>query len=251
MTDSQALTKQQEETPIQSYVLTAASVEKARVAVSNRLSALQRGADAVERPVPSVYQEVYQELERLEDRFDPYIAEVVAQEPVWDYWLGHIRGVDTKLAGLILAGLLPVQEGFHVGSWYKAAGLIPQEHNGEKRIPRARAGGPKLTHCRYLRRNLWILGDCLRKQGNFYKSFYEETKAKLAQKHTGEKSWDANDGQRCRQVALWITVKLFLSHLWDAQCAVKGLPKPVPYAFHILGHEGYIPRPEWTGNGKV
>jgi len=37
------------------------------------------------------------------------------------------------------------------------------------------------------------------------------------------------------------TVKLFLSHLFDQWCRLKGLEPPKPYSIDILKHEGHIP----------
>jgi hypothetical protein len=227
---------------------TAVSVEKLRIALGNRVSALQRGVDDAERPVPEVYVQLAKAAEDMEALIDKGIADELETWAVWREWLRHVKGIGPSLAGQMLALLLPPIPTKGPSSWYKAAGLVPEERpDGLMRLPRARAGEGKITYHPWLRRCLYNVATSFVRNGGYYREVYEQAKARLLQLHEGETDWPPI---RVDRVARWKTVKMFLAHTWEAWCEAEGIPARRPYIVDQMGHQ-YIPRPMPTGNGKI
>lgn len=221
---------------------TRVSVQKLRVQIGNRLSSLERGVDHVDRPVPNVYDQVAGMAAEMEKALDHSIQQELQAWPVYDAWLGHVKGIGPGFSGQLLAMLLPPIAGKGPSSWYKAAGLYTEQRDGLSRLPRARAGEGKITYHPWLRQCLWNIGESFVKQGGggYYRNVYDQAKARLSALHMGDASWPPH---RLHSVAKWKTVKLFLAHLWEAWAELEGIPQRPPYPIDVLGHTGYIPRP--------
>jgi hypothetical protein len=234
---------------LKGLVQTAASVEKLRVAMGNRISALERGVDSASGPVPPIYGEIMVGLEHLEDLIDVAVEDAVSKLPVYNLWLRHIKGIGPALAAQMLAFLLPPKDGLGVGTWYKATGLTPQwqEKEGQWRLPRDRAGD-QAHHHRYMRRCLHNVATSMVRVGGFYRQVYDDQKSRLVAAHQGDAAWPPH---RLDDTARWITVKLLLSHLWHKWAEIEGVAIRPPYVIEVLGHTGYVPPPEPNGNGKI
>lgn len=228
---------------------TAASLEKLRIGMGNRISALERGVDDAVEPVPPVYEEIMAGMERLEALVDSALADAVRKNPVYDLWLRHVKGIGPGLAAQMLAFLLPPKEGFGVGTWYKACGLSPQwrEDQGKWRLPRDRAG-EQAHHHRYLRRCLHNVATSIVRVGGLYRAVYDDQKNRLVLAHTGDPAWPP---LRLDQTARWITVKFLLSHLWEKWAEIEGITVRGPYVIEVLGHQGYTPAPNPDGRRKI
>lgn len=264
---------------LKGLVQTAASLEKVRVAMGNRLGALERGADMAEDPTEAVYSEIQTGIERLEELIDLAVEDAVNKFPVYNLWLRHVKGIGPALAAQMLAFLLPPKDGLGVGTWYKASGLYSQyrEEQDMWRLPRDREG-EQAHHHRYLRRCLYNVAKSFVRIGGFYRSVYDDQKGRLIQKHWPPDLIETlriaraapEEGQakllegvskrgaalgwtllRLDQTARVITVKLFMSHLWHKWAEIEGVAIRPPYVIEVLGHKGYIPPPEPSGNGKI
>lgn len=223
---------------------TQVSVEKLRIALSNRVSALERGVDEAERPVPEVYAELTQMATGMEARIDEEIRREVQRWPIWGHWLGHVKGIGPALAGQMLALLLPPLPDRGPSTWYKAAGLTPQERpDGLYRLPRARAGEGKITYHPWLRRCLYNVGTSFVRNGGYYREAYEQYKEELCSAHAGDEAWPPF---RLDRVARWKTIKFFLAHLWEKWLEAEGQNGRRAYVVEKLGHH-YMPPPEPNG----
>ena len=228
---------------------TGRSVEKLRVAMGNRVSALARGADEATPATPEIYKRLMQMASDMELMVDAAVAEELHRWPVYESWLRHVKGVGPSLSGQLLALLLPVRKDKGPSSWYKAAGLVPSPRpDGMMRLPRPRAGEGKITYHPWLRRCLHNVSTSFVMHGGYYRDQYDQRKRRLAEVHAGDKDWPSH---RLDSVARWSTVKLFLAHLWEACCEEEGITPRAPYALDVLGHSTYIPRPMPSGGGKL
>lgn len=226
---------------------TQVSVQKLRISLGNRVSALERGVDSVELPTPQVYADLAAMAEGMESRINKAIAAELKMYPVWDSWLSHVRGIGPLLAGQMLSLLLPPLEERGPSTWYKAAGLAPSEHSGLMRLPRPRAGEGKITYHPWLRRCLWNVGTSFVRNGAFYRDVYDTAKQELVAKHTGDESWPPH---RLDSVARWKMVKLFLAHLWEEWLAADGKTGRRAYVIDKLGHH-YVAPPQRTGTARI
>ena len=226
---------------------TQVSLEKFRIALSNRVSALQRGVDAAERPVPELYGELTRTAEAMEARIDEEIRREVAIWPVWDHWLSHVKGIGPALAGQMLALLLPPLTDRGPSTWYKAAGLAPEQRpDGLMRLPRARSGEGKITYHPWLRRCLHNVATSFVRNGGYYREVYEARKVELQSAHAGDDAWPPH---RIDSVTRWKVVKLVLAHLWEKWLEAEGQDGRRAYVVDRLGHHYQAP-PEPVAGGK-
>ena len=224
------------------------SCEKLRVEMGNRESALKRGADTAEGEIPAYYARLTATLEEFEQEAEQFMAGELPNYAVYDYWLRHVKGIGPSLSAQMLSMLLPPIPEKAVSSWYKAAGLVPEVlPNGETHLPRARAGQGGLSYYPWLRRSLYNVATSFVRNGGYYRVAYEREKERFLLQHGGD--WPP---YRIDSVARWRTVKLFLSHLWDAWCEAENIPaRRKPWIIEYGGHSTLIPRPLPDGKGKI
>lgn len=226
-------TMEREKSPLRYLHDTQVSLEKFRIQLGNRVSAIARGVDDAERPVPEAYDRVRVLAEQMETEIDKAIKDELASWPVWDQWLRHVKGIGPSLAGQMLALLLPPLPDKGPSSWYKAAGLSPEVRpDGLHRLPRARKGEGKITYHPWLRRCLYNVATSFVRNGGYYRTAYERQKARVLE--NAQRDPDQWPPHRIDSTARWIVVKLFLSHLWDAWCAAEGITSRGPYGLTTL-----------------
>ncbi|KKL96757.1 hypothetical protein LCGC14_1841330 [marine sediment metagenome] len=187
-----------QDTPLRGLHDTRQSIQKARVQMGNRISALEKGVDTATDPIPEVYTRSANALEGIEHDIDLAIIKELGIWHVWNAWLCHVKGIGPSLAGQMLALLLPPLAERGPSTWYKAAGLAPElRPDGTYRLPRARAGEGKTTHHRMLRRCLYNVGTSFVRNGGFYREQYDTGKRRLFRQHM----WDGE-----RLLAGWESV---------------------------------------------
>ena len=175
--------------PLRYLYDTSVQIERVRIGMGNRLSAIERGADTSTEEVPPIYGEIQAMFEDMEARLErSMVVEMRQRYPVYDAWLKHVKGVGPALASQLLSLLLPPLPEKGPSSWYRAAGLYGEERpDGTRRIPIARKGEGKVTYHRWLRRCLHNLGESFVRTGGYYREVYDRTKRRLYRQH----SWKA------------------------------------------------------------
>ena len=233
---------------LNSWHRTQRSIEKLRVEMGNRKGALERGVDTAEKPVLDFYSRLDEDLRRYELEAEQMMSAELPNYAVYDYWLRHVKGIGEGLSAQMLSMLLPPIPEKAVSSWYKAGGLAPEVlENGETHLPRARAVQEGLSYYPWLRRCLYNVATSFVRNGGYYRQVYEREKERFQLQHGGD--WQPI---RIDHVARWRTVKLFLSHLWDAWCECENIPaRRKPWIIEYGGHSTVIERPLWDGKGKI
>ncbi len=218
---------------------TQVSVEKIRIQVGNRVGALERGDDQAEGVIRDAYAALHDQLKEQEELFEALMAHEAEQHPAYP-WLKMVKGIGPALASQLLSMLLPPLPGKGPSTWYKAAGLtVELRPDGLYRLPRARVGEGAITYYPRLRRCLHNVAESFVKVGGYYREVYDKRKATLQAKHKDDENWPPH---RIDNVARWITVKLFLAHLWEMWCKAEGIRDRKSYVVDKLGHN-YIPPP--------
>jgi hypothetical protein len=226
---------------------TQVSLEKIRIQVGNRVAALTAGTDQVADPTVLAYERLHQILKDQEEEFEAMMASIAAEHPVWP-WLSRVRGIGPALGSQMLSMLMPPLEDRGPSTWYKAAGLtVELRPDGTYRLPRARAGEGKITYYPRLRRCLHNVAESFVRQGGYYRKIYDERKAALTAKHSGDKEWPQH---RLDSVARWAMVKLFLAHLYEEWAGSIGIEGRRAYVVEKLGHH-YVPPPQPEGKTKI
>lgn len=251
MTDSTMATIERTERPDSGLKLlhgTQISLEKARIQVGNRVSALERDADWTTSDIGVLYAELHAALEGWEERLERAMAREASAYPVWDAWLSHVRGIGPGLASQLLAMLLPPLPDRGPSTWFKAAGLTVEQIDGVSHLPRARVGQEGLSYYPRLRRCLFNVATSFVRVGGYYRAVYETRKARLVAQHAGDVAWPP---YRLDSVARWVMVKLFLSHMYEKMLESDGHVGRRAYVLDVLGHTQYQPPPEWDGQHKM
>ena len=216
--------------------------------MGNRVAAVERQVDDLDEATADLYNRLYAQAELWEEEIDAHLARYVAQIPVWDHWLSHVRGIGPALAASLIVLLLPPLPDAGPSTWYKAAGLVPElRPDGTMRLPRARAGEGKTTYHRWLRRSLYNVATSFVRVGGYYRATYDREYKRLSERHAGDENWPRH---RIDDAARWAMIKLFLSHLWEKWLEAEGQPSRRAYVIEVLGHH-YIPPPEPTDGKKV
>ncbi|HEY7061748.1 MAG TPA: hypothetical protein VII06_09725 [Chloroflexota bacterium] len=166
------------------------SVEKLRIQIGNRVSAIARGADEVDPDMRQLYERLHQAAQSWEAEIESLYARQLRRWLVWQDWLQHVKGIGPQLALPLLALLLPPLEDRGPSTWYKAAGLTTEERpDGTRRLPRARAGEGKITYHPGLRRQLFLVAESFVRTGGYYREVYERQYDRLFHLH----AWAAAD----------------------------------------------------------
>ena len=240
------------------------SVQKLRIEMRNRVFAYNEGEDQQTQLAENVLTLISDTTERLERDLDRIIEKEIKGYEIYNYWLGHVRGIGPSFAAQLISYLFPPTPEKGPSAWYAACGLYPQWHpdeehprGGEYHLPRPRAGGGKITY--HPRMRVMMYNVCTsfvrqKPENSFYRRMYEQYKADLIRKHktdemTPELVWPA---WRIESVARVKTIKLFLSHLWDAWSNMLGFEPRPPYIVEKEpGVHLFIPRPIPENGDKV
>ncbi|MEM4134346.1 MAG: hypothetical protein QXV73_04040 [Candidatus Micrarchaeia archaeon] len=242
------------------------SVQKVRVASENRVRSIIQGKDENEKHRKRMFESLAL-LKKNEKEFVKMAKQVLIEEPVYNEFLAHIRGIGETLAMKILSFPLDLEK--NVSSWWAMAGLVPvvwkcecekghkillhkdpEKHlelrcyaniNSEKcDAPIVKSEmAPSKLHAGYrafwngkLKQLGYIITDEFIKLGIYYRKAWEKFRDEGLQR--GMKPIHANRHARR------LTYKLFLSHLHECGCELKGIPYRKPYAFEFLNHKWFI-----------
>lgn len=236
-------------TPIQTLKHTRDSLQKTRIGVGNRLNAITRGVDDMDDDITNAYRRLHTALEEWETQIDKLIVHELPTFPVWDYWLRHVKGVGPGLAAQLLSLLHHPLEDRGPSTWTKAAGMNPSPRpDGTTRLPRPRAGEGAIQYHPGLRKSLYLVGQSFVRTGGYYRTIYEQRKARVLAQHSGEKDWPLH---RIDSVARWMTIRLFLCHLWEKWLECEGKTGRRAYVLDVLKHTHYIAPPEPVKGQKI
>lgn len=242
------------------------ALEKTRIGMGNRISAWHRNNPDTELPKSlEMMIDLHDKLLEIEERSETLIGDELLEYPIWNEWLRHVKGVGPAYGGQLLSYLLPPLPTKGPSSWYKACGLYPQERpDGQYRLPRPRKGEGKVTYHPYMRRNLYNLATSFVRSGGYYREMYDRSKERLVALHEGDTNWPKG---RIDSVARWVTIKLFLAHLWEKWCEVEGIHNRGPYGLTTLEdgtqviryqlddgsytEHAYYPAPDVPAKGKI
>ena len=247
---TQETVERPEPTKLKNLFNTRISLQKFRIQAGNRVAAVERGADDLEDDVTVAYQRIHASAQEWESIIDELAEAELAAFPVYDTWLKHVKGIGPMLAVQLLALLHEPTPERGPSSWTKAAGMDPRPRpDGTNRMPRPRAGEGTITYHPGLRKALYLIATSFVRGGGYYRTVYEQRKARVLAQHTGDKDWPPH---RIDAVARWMTVRLFLSHLWEEYSRALGQGQGRrAYVLDVLNHPHYIPPPQWDGKTKM
>jgi len=211
-------------------------------------------------------------VSRMESDLEASISRQIEDMPGYD-WLIGIKGIGPAMAAYVI-GLFDATKP-SVSHWWSYAGLAVDHkwtcecgevvhsqgrgpvqcpsckkeisENVSSSAPKARRGA-KLTYNPMVRTIAWRIGSQLRKTDGFYFKMYEEWKKDEAERTDAGK---AKTESHMKARALRKTIKLFLSHAYEAMRVDLGLPEVKPYIIAYPNVHLHIPRPPREVEVKV
>ena len=188
--------------------------------------------------------------ELMEDTRKPYRKQadltikdafkLVKDMPIYTQWLKHVDGVGENLATQFIALIQPISDFDTVSKLWAYAGLAVFDGHAQRRVK-----GKKSNWNPELKRLCYQLGDCFVKQGTFYRTVYDNYKARDKAAHPKVVPVPGSDSGlytpgHMQARAIRYAAKMFLSHLWLAWREIENLPIRDPYPVEKMNHSTVI-----------
>lgn len=233
-------------------------IQKTRIALGNRLYAIQSGRDEGNAPL---IERLHQQHEEMEKAIFRRMRDACKGHPAWP-WLSQVRGVGPTLTTKVLGLIGNIETFTTISKLWRYAGYATVPHcpgckvlvydeeatlegtcptcgsDLDRRAER-RQRGEKLHYNPRLKVTLHLVAEQFLKQNSPYRRIYDEAKAYY------QRNRDWTPGH-VHMAARRRMIKVFLCHLWLKWREAEGLPTRVPYAHEYLGHTTYYAPEEFT-----
>ncbi len=207
-------------------------LQKQRIALGNRLSAIERGVDVVDANTERIIQHFYDRFADLEDYGDNEIKALVDGLPIVQAMV-TVKGLGPMLSARVVS-MIDITLVDHVSALWKWAGYAVVDGKAD-----GRRKGEKITYNPRLKKTVYLVGDSFIKSRSPYRDIYDKAKEKY------ERDPELTKMHIHRRAARKM-VKLWLSHLWQVWREVEGLPVVNAYVHQHMNHTTIIP-PEAMG----
>lgn len=201
------------------------AMQKHRIQMNNRASAVERGVSTLNPETALYFQEKFQ---GLEDELAGLISRAVKDHEMWD-WLDRVKGIGPGLAGSLLS-TIDIERAQTVSALWRYAGQGVVDGESERRKK-----GQKLGYNAGLKKTCYLIGSSFLKANSPYRREYDEAKTYY---QTNRLDWTPKHVDMAARRKM---VKIFLSHLWTEWRTRRGLPVRDPYAMQVLNHDGHKP----------
>ena len=207
-------------------------VQKERIAMKNRLAAIERGVDDATPRAKRYLERWHKRLMEDERVATDDITEFTEDEPIIEI-MCNVKGVGKVLAAQVVA-MVNIETADTVSSLWAYAGMSVIDGKADR--PRK---GVKMVGNKQLKKICYLVGTSFLKSKSPYaevyysaKEYYEINRPEWTKMHR-------------HYASIRKMVKLWLSHLWVTWRKQKGLPVSQPYAIGVLGHGHYISPQEY------
>ena len=239
------------------------AIQDMRKAMSNRIGAYHRLGYYAEHAG-----QVFDRMTDLEAYIGSVAAEMVEDEPIYEAWLKHVKGIGPILSAAIITRIGSVDRFPMISSLWAYSGLdvrdgqAPKRRKGEK----ANWDADLRTLIAYKVPSQFIKAKASfgRQLYDRYKTFYEQTHDEKCPiwSHPDAKVNKAGtkatvDGKGCSRkghihnMATRKLGKVFLSCLWLAWRKLEGLPVTEPYAATLPNHTHIIRPEDWLDGQEI
>jgi hypothetical protein len=208
-------TEKQEPTPLRVLVDLRQNTQKQRVAMSNRIEAVDSGRAPYNEHTYSIYQKWFQRFKTTELQVDGDIRDLAENYEIIDI-MCMVKGIGPLLAAKIVA-LIDIHESPHVSSLWRFAGYGVSEGKADRPI-----SGQPLVYNQRLKSMMFVIGQSLLKTRSPYAAIYYEAK----EYYENNRDWSK---LHRHLAAMRKMIKLYLSHLWIIWRELEGLPVNMPW----------------------
>jgi hypothetical protein len=219
------------------------TLQKSRIAFGNRVSAVERGTDDVDKRTMAM-------LERWQERFsglEKYATEdikTLAQDiPIIDLMI-DVKGVGYTLAAKVVS-MIDIERADTVSALWRYGGYGVIDGEAERRRK-----GEKLHYNSRLKTTLHLLGKSLIRKDSAYRPEYDKARV-----YYDEHRPDWTKLHK-HYAAMRKVIKLWLQHLWMTWRTLENLPTNEPYIMADPKHSRYKAPTEYgwpvvSDNGKA
>ena len=189
------------------------TLQKTRIAFSNRLSAIDRGVDNGDR---ELIEKWLDRFNLLEDEVNADIHHMAKGYPIIEH-LDALKGIGDMLAAKLVA-MIDIQRADTVSSLWRYAGYAVID--GERERP---TKGAKLHYNWRLKSTCYLIGSSFLKCNSPYRDIYDEAKTFY---ESNRPDWTK---LHRHNAAMRKMIKIFLSHTWLQWRELEKLPVASPY----------------------
>lgn len=199
------------------------TLQKSRIAFSNRISAVERGTDTVSDQARAILEKWHARFEELEKEADKDIAALVGDNAIVQE-LTALKGIGSLLAAKIVA-MIDIHRAPTTSALWRYAGYAAID--GERERPKA---GEKLHYNIRLKTTLYLVATSFLRCGSPYRAIYDSSKEYYTINRT---EWTK---AHVHAAAMRKMIKVFLNHMWLRWRELEGLPTRSLYVHEKLGH---------------
>lgn len=203
------------------------TLQKSRIAFSNRLSAIEAGRDETDtktHEMLSRWMERFDELEKIAT----HDIELASKGIDIIEHLTDLKGISYTLAAKVVS-MIDIQRADTVSSLWKYAGY-GVNGDGKRDKP---VKGEKLVYNKRLKTACYLVGSSFLKCNSPYRALYDKQKEYY---ELNRLDWTKNHRHLA---AMGYMIKFFLSHLWEHWRLLEGLPIRPLYVIEKMGHSTY------------
>ncbi len=209
------------------------TLQKSRIAFSNRVSALESGVDNGHPATLDLMQRWMDRFQALEKEADKDIATLAKDLPIIQHMI-KVRGVGPLLAAKVVS-MIDIERASTVSALWRYCGYAVINGEREKLVK-----GEKSHYNTRLKTTCYLVATSFLKSRSPYRDVYDS-----AREYYEIKKPDWTKGHK-HNAAMRKMIKMWLSHLWLRWRQVEDLPVTDPYVQDKLGHE-HIKAPEDFG----
>lgn len=202
------------------------TLQKSRIAFGNRVSALERGADAADETTAKIMAKWHERFEELEKEADKDIAALVGDIAIVQQ-LTEIKGIGPMLAAKVVA-MIDIERCETTSQLWRYAGYGVVEGQRERPMK-----GEKLHYNMRLKTTLYLVATSFLRAGSPYRAIYDSSKAMY---EANRPDWTK---AHIHAASMRRMIKVFLNHLYVRWRTLEGLPIREPYSHERLGHSSY------------
>lgn len=197
--------------------------QKARVAMHNRVVAIQDGRDVADQDTLDLFMEWEDRFQELETQAGKDIAKAIGNEPIVET-LVQLKGIAFTLAAKLVSQIDITKTETPSALWrYAGYGVT----DGQRDRP---TKGQKLIYNATLKKDLYLVGSSFMRSASPYRKVYDDSRAYYEQFRP---DWTK---AHIHLASLRKMIKIFLVHLYEVWRTLEGLPIRDPYVFEKLEH---------------
>lgn len=209
------------------------TIQKNRIAFSNRMFAIEQGVDVPTNGSEEILKRWLERFSELEVEAEKDIKKAVKGVEIIDRMI-EVKGVGPMLSAKVVS-MIDINRADTISALWRYAGYAVVDGAREKPTK-----GERLHYNARLKTTCYLVGSSFLKSGSPYRKVYDDSR----------EYYEANrpDWTKAHQhnAAMRRMIKLWLSHLWLEWRKVEGLDTRQPFVQERLGH-GHIIAPQEMG----